>query len=49
MDADVYEIFLPDDDPEAMTTLCHVLHLNSSELLPVNDISRLKGFAVAAD
>lgn len=32
-----------------MITLCHVLHLRTSELVPVNDISKLKKFAAVAD
>lgn len=32
-----------------MTTLCKVLHHNTSDLLPVNDIAKLKKFAAVAD
>ncbi|QDS75678.1 hypothetical protein FKW77_007596 [Venturia effusa] len=40
---------LPDDNSDAMLTLCKVLHHNAADLAPSHDIAKLKDFATVAD
>ncbi|KAE9969057.1 hypothetical protein EG328_007114 [Venturia inaequalis] len=43
------KIPLPDDNPDAILTLCKVLHFDTADLATTHDIAKLQGFAVVAD
>ncbi|KAE9978166.1 hypothetical protein EG327_007504 [Venturia inaequalis] len=41
--------FREDDNPDAILTLCKVLHFDTADLATTHDIAKLQGFAVVAD
>lgn len=43
------ELPLPEDDPEAMLTLCRVLHFHNKETVLLFDVNHILGVAVLAD
>ncbi|TLD37648.1 hypothetical protein E2P81_ATG04460 [Venturia nashicola] len=45
----LYEVPLPDDDPDAMSTLCNILHHNTDDLSFPDDTDKLMEFVTVMD